>query len=152
MPTKVVILFCLALLLTGCMNFEEPEFVRINNLKVEELTLSQVVAAINVTVHNPNRHSISIESADVDVIIKESKAGKLVVAEPVKIQARADADCDFVVRLSTREAIRAGFRSADDVVAKSSVMRLRGTVEGRYGMFRRKLKIDTPIKPKTKTN
>lgn len=150
---KRTILMCLmALLLQSCMSFEEPEFVSVNSVEIKELTLQQITAAMNVTVHNPNRHNITIESADVDVIIKEAKAGKLMVGKPIQIQARADADCNFVVRLSTREAIKAGIRSINDVMAKSNAVKLRGTVDGRYGMFRRKLKIDTAIKPKTKNN
>ena len=149
---KRTILMCLtALLLQSCMNFEEPEFVAVNSVEIKELTLSQITAAMNVTVHNPNRHSITIESADVDVIIKEAKAGKLMVGKPIQIQARADADCNFTVRISTREALRAGIRSINDVIDKSNAVKLRGTVDGRYGMFRRKLKIDTAIKPKSKS-
>lgn len=151
MSMKRTILLCLAaLLLQSCMNFEEPEFVSVNSAEIKELTLSQITTAMNVTVHNPNRHSITIESADVDVIIKDSKAGKLMVGKPIQILARADADCNFVVRISTREAIRAGIRSINDVMDKSNAVKLRGTVDGRYGMFHRKLKIDTEFKPKAK--
>lgn len=148
---KRTILMCLmALLLQSCMSFEDPEFVSVNSVEIKELTLQQITAAMNVTVHNPNRHNITIESADVDVIIKDSKAGKLMVGKPIQIPARADADCNFVVRISTREAIRAGIRSINDAMDKSNAVKLRGTVDGRYGMFRRKLKIDTEFKPKAK--
>lgn len=149
MPTKVFITLCLALLLTGCDSFKEPEFMSVNSVEVKELTLSQVAAEMNIKLHNPNRHSITIENVDIDVIIKNSTVGKLAVAEPVRIQALDDADCNFKVRMSTVEAVRAGILSVNDIFSKSAQVRLFGTIKGRYGVFKKKLKVDTTLRQKT---
>jgi LEA14-like dessication related protein len=148
MAKRGFIVFFFALLLTGCVNFEEPEFVGVNSVAIKELTLMQVTTAMNVRVHNPNQHSITIESTEVDVIIKDTKAGKLTIDSPIVIQAQADADCDFVAIIKTKEAVRAGILSVDDLFTKGIKVRLTGVVDGRYGMFRKKLKVDTTVEQK----
>ncbi|MBO7497044.1 MAG: LEA type 2 family protein [Salinivirgaceae bacterium] len=149
MPTKGIIALLLSLLLAGCVSFQEPEFVCVNSVEVKELTLSHVSAVMNIRLHNPNRHSITINDVDIDVICKNSTIGKLSVADRVHISSLADADCNFSVRMSTAEAVRAGILSASDFFNKNDVsVRLSGTIKGKYGIFKRKLKVNTTIKQK----
>lgn len=146
MPAKGIIALCLTLLLTGCGSIKEPEFKTVNKVEIKELTLSQVSAAMNITLHNPNRHSITVENVDIDVIVKNSTVGKLTVVEPVRILALADADCNFNVCMSTVEAVRAGLLSMNDVFSKNASVRLLGTIKGKYGVFKKKLKVDTTVR------
>lgn len=150
MPRKGIIALCLTLLLTGCVNFNEPEFVSVNSVEIKELTLAQVTAVMNITLHNPNRHSITVEDVDVNVIIKNATVGKLTASEPAHILALSDADCNFTVRMSTIEAVRAGIMPVNDIFSKNISVQLAGTIKGKYGIFRKKLKLDTTIKPKAK--
>ena len=148
MPVKGIISLCILLLLTACDSFKEPEFVSLNAVEVKEITLSRVSAEMNITLHNPNRHSITIENVDIDVIVKNSTIGKLTVVGPVRVLAQADSDCDFRVRMSTVEAVRAGIMSVNDAFSKSASVRLVGTIKGKYGVFKKKLKVDTTLRQK----
>lgn len=143
---KFVTIGLMALLLQSCGNVAAPEFVGVNNINITEAKLSQITAAANVKVYNPNKHSITIKSADVDVTMRDIKAGKLLVDEPIKIAARSYADCDFTIKLNTVETLKVGITSAREWFLNSGNIKLTGTVDGEYGIFKRKIAVDTSVK------
>lgn len=146
----------LALLFQSCNNFIAPEFAGVNAINITEVKLSQITADINVKVYNPNKHSLTIKSADIDVSMRDIKTGKLLVVEPITVASRSYADCDFTVKLSTTETLKAGIASTKDWFLNSGSIKLTGTIDGEYGIFKRKTNIDTLVKlgdiaPKSKT-
>ncbi|MBO7478644.1 MAG: LEA type 2 family protein [Salinivirgaceae bacterium] len=143
---KFVTIGLLALLLQSCGKVAAPEFVGVNNINITEAKLSHITAAANVKVYNPNKHSITIKSADVDVTMRDIKAGKLLVDEPIKIAARSYADCDFTIKLNTVETLKVGITSAREWLLNSGNIKLTGTVDGEYGIFKRKIAVDTSVK------
>ena len=142
---KLVTTGLLALMLQSCGNVAAPEFAGVNAINITEAKFSQITATANVKVYNPNKHSITIKNADVDVTMRDIKAGKLLVDEPIKIAARSYADCDFTIKLNTVETLKVGITSARDWFLNSG-NKLTGTVDGEYGVFKRKISIDTSVK------
>lgn len=143
---KLVATGLLALILQSCGNVAAPEFAGVNAINITETKFSQITATANVKVYNPNKHSITIKNADVDVTMRDIKAGKLLVDEPIKIAARSYADCDFTIKLNTVETLKVGITSARDWFLNSGNIKLTGTVDGEYGVFKRKISIDTSVK------
>lgn len=133
-------------LLQSCGNFLPPEFAGINAIDVTEIRLSQITVRVNATVYNPNRHSITVKNADIDVAMRDIRAGKLLIDEPITVAARSHANCDFTLKLSTVETFRAGISAANELLAKNGEIKFTGTVDGEYGIFKRKLDIDTTVK------
>ena len=152
---KIVTIGLLVLLLQSCGGFVAPEFSGINAIDITEVKLGQITANVNVKVYNPNRHSVTIKTADIDVSMRDIKTGKLEVTEPIKVPAHSYADCDFTIKLSTVETLKIGLSSARDWFLGSGDIKLIGTIDGEYGIFKRKTKVDTSVKigdivPKTK--
>lgn len=152
---RIAIVGLLALLLQGCGDFVAPEFAGVNSINITEVKLSQITASVNVKVYNPNKHSITIKTADIDVAMRDIKTGKLVVDKPIKVGARSHADCDFTIKLSTAETLKIGISSAKEWFLNSGNIKLTGVIDGKYGVFKRKIKVDTSVKigdivPKTK--
>ena len=143
---KIIAIVLLGLLLQSCGNFTAPEFAGVNTINITEVKLSRITATINVKVFNPNRHSITIKSADIDVAMRDIKTGKLLVDEPVTVPARSYADCDFIIKLSTAETLKVGITSARDWFLNSGNIKLTGTADGEYGIFKRKITVDTSVK------
>ena len=143
---KFVTIGLLALLLQSCGKVVAPEFAGINTINITEAKFSQITAVVNVKVYNPNKHSITIKTADIDVAMRDIKTGKLTVDEPIKIAARSHADCDFSIKLSTVETLKVGISSAREWFLNSGNIKLTGTVDGEYGIFKRKIGVDTSVK------
>lgn len=153
---KLVLIGLLALLLESCGGVLSPEFVGVNSIDVTEVKLSKITANINVKVYNPNKHSITVKNADIDIAMRDIKTGKLEVSEPIKIAAQSYADCDFTIKMSTAETLKVGLSSAKEWFLNSSGIKLTGTIDGKYGIFNKKIKVDTTVKigeivPKTKS-
>ncbi|MBR2771975.1 MAG: LEA type 2 family protein [Bacteroidales bacterium] len=144
--TRLTIICLLTVLLQSCGNIMPPEFAGINAIDVTEIRLSQITVRVNVTVYNPNRHRITVKNADIDVAMRDIRAGKLLIGEPITVDARSHANCDFTLKLSTAETFRAGISAADELFAKNGEIKFTGTAEGEYGIFKRKLDIDTTVK------
>lgn len=152
---KFVTIGLLVLLLQGCGGFVAPEFAGVNSINITEVKLSQITAVVNVKVYNPNRHSVTIKAADIDVAMRDINTGKLEVGELIKVPARSYTDCDFTIKLSTVETLKVGLSSAREWFLNSGDIKLTGTIDGEYGIFKRKIKVDTTVKvgdivPKTK--
>lgn len=146
--TKIrsAIIVLLIILLQSCGKFLPPEFAGINTIDVTEVRLKQITVRVNAAVYNPNKHSITVRNADIDVAMHDIKAGKLLVDSTITIAARTQSNCNFTLKLSMREIFKAGLSAADELFAKSGEIKLTGTVDGEYAIFKRKLDIDTTVK------
>jgi LEA14-like dessication related protein len=143
---RLATIVLLVTLLQSCGKFLPPEFAGINTIDVTEVRLKQITIRVNAAVYNPNKHSITVKNADIDVAMHGIKAGKLLVDSTITIAARTQANCDFTLKLSTKETFKAGLSAADELIANSSEIKLTGTVDGEYAIFKRKLDIDTTVK------
>lgn len=146
MKTRLLILFMSILSLNSCC-FKTPDFVSLNAIEINEVSLNTVSADINVTLHNSNRRNIVIKKSDVDVIIKDRNIGKLLIKNELILPAKSDTACDFAIKMSTREALKTGISSVDDIMKTKIEVRLTGNIEGEYWFLKKKIKIDKSIKP-----
>ena len=131
----------------SCCGYKTPEFVSVDKIDVKNVSLKNVNADVVATLHNPGRHTIIIESAELDVLFADKKAGVLTMQGKDTIHAKCNARCKFTVKFSTKEALKSGITSAEDIANMESIIRLKGNVTGKYWFFRKKLNVDTPLKP-----
>lgn len=146
MRTRLLILCITILSLNSCC-FKNPDFVSLNAIDIKEVSLNAVSADINVTLHNANRRDIVIKKSDVDVIIKDRNIGNLFTKNEIILPAQSNTACDFAIKMPTREALKTGISSVDDIMKTKIEIRLTGNIEGEYWFLKKKIKIDTSIKP-----
>lgn len=143
----IIVIGILATMLQGCCGYKAPEFVKLDNVDVKEVSMKYVTAEVEATIYNPGRHDISIESAELDVLFANKNAGLLSLRDQNTIKAKDQARCNFVVKISTKEALKAGMTSIDEFDKNKSIIRLKGKVTGKYWFFKKKLNVDTTFKP-----
>lgn len=146
---KIATICLLTLLLQSCGSLKSPEFVCVNSINIKEINLVGATASLNATIYNPNKHKLAINTADIDVYIKDIKVGRLSVDKKGTIAAKTNGKCDFIITVSTVEALRAGIFSAADVLKKNIELKLDGKVDGEYWFFKKEIKINSTIKPQT---
>lgn len=137
----------MAAMLQSCCGYRTPEFVSLDKVDVKEVSLKHVTADVEATIYNPGRHDITIESADLDVLLADKKAGLLNLRDQNTIKAKSEAKCNFSVKISTKEALKAGITSIEEIDKNKSIIRLEGKVTGKYWFFRKKLNVDTTLMP-----
>jgi len=144
---RIIVLLLLTAVMQSCGDFKSPEFVCINSINITEINLKKVTASLNATIYNPNNHKIVINNADIDVLIKDIKVGKLSIGKQNTIAANSNEKCDFIISVSTKDALKSGITAVSDLQKKKIEIKLNGNIDGKYWLFRKNIKIDTTIKP-----
>lgn len=84
------VLILSALIMLACSRPEEPEFVRMKNLKVDEFTEKEVNISGAAILYNPNRFPITVKEIDVSVKVNDQAVGKAKQIGEVKVPARSE--------------------------------------------------------------
>lgn len=143
---KFCIFIIIAFALTSC-GFKSPEVIKFNNIKVENIQLSAITANLNATIRNPNKHEITINAANIDVIVKDIKIGNLTIDKCCNLPANNNAECWFKTTIATTDALKAGVLSASEIISGKFEIKLVGTLDGEYWFIKRPININTTIKP-----
>ncbi len=81
----------LALLSTwACSRPEEPELVKMKNLKVEEFTEDIVNISGAAVLYNPNNFKITVKEIDIEVRVNDQAVGKAKQIGEVMVPARSE--------------------------------------------------------------
>lgn len=106
MPFKVLhgwFLMSILLLTVGCSTPEQPEFVRIKNLKVQEFTEEDINLTGAAVLFNPNSYSITVKEIDVFVRVNDQAVGKVNQVGEVKVPANSEFEIPLNVRFAPQE-------------------------------------------------
>ena len=85
-----LLIFVTTLILWACSRPEEPELIRIKNLKVDEFTEEVVDISGAAILYNPNRFSITVMEIDIEVKVNDQAVGKAKQIGQVQVPARAE--------------------------------------------------------------
>lgn len=87
---KSILFICCLLLLNSCLEFQEVEFVDMEDIKIEKVEGRKLSLLISVKLLNPNIFSIKIKPSIVDVYIEEQLVGKINLNNKIKIIKRKE--------------------------------------------------------------
>jgi len=74
----------------SCARPEEPEFIRMKNLQVNEFTEKEVNISGAAILYNPNSFPITVKEIDVAVRVNDQAVGKAKQIGDVKVPAKAE--------------------------------------------------------------
>lgn len=89
-PYNTGLLLLTILSVVSCSRPEEPEFVRMKNLKVEEFTEEAVKISGTAILYNPNSFAITAKEADVAVTVNDQAVGKAKQIAEVNVPAKSE--------------------------------------------------------------
>ncbi len=88
--SNIWLLLLTVLSVASCSRPEEPEFVRMKNLKVEEFTEEVVKISGTAILYNPNNFAITAKEADVEVTVNDQAVGKAKQIAEVNVPAKSE--------------------------------------------------------------
>lgn len=94
-------LFFLLLILAGlssCHKPESPQFKHLENVVVEMQSLSTANLHAEAVLHNPNKNTITIKSADIDILVNE----KVIAILEQDFDIKAEGHEDFMIPLDVK--------------------------------------------------
>ena len=145
---KSLLIVLLGVFAVSC-SYENVEVVEVKEFEFTELKERSIKLKAQIQVDNPNSYPVKIKSIDSDIYINGSKAGKLKLEKPIKIQARSN---DFVpVEVQTK--IEGGSLNILPIVlgaalSKKLEVRVNGNMKASSYIFSRRIEFDYTDKAK----
>src|SRR2546423_4231405 len=84
-----------SLIFESCKHVKDPEFRKVENLRLKSVGFQQVVIGFNVTYYNPNNFGVSVKEAEINVSIDSIYLGRFTQDEPVIVKSTTDFTIPF---------------------------------------------------------
>ena len=95
--------FVAVLILAGCGNYQEPQFDKINELKVHHINKDNITLKGKALFKNPNELSYKVKNISVDVIYKEKNVANISNTAKTRVVANQEFEIPFTVQVPTEE-------------------------------------------------
>ena len=119
--------------LASCTNVKEPEFRRVEKLRLKKLGLSETTIGFQATYFNPNNFGVAVKEAEADVYIDSVYIGKFLQDSSVQVQKNADFSVPFSGKISLATALKIDLK---DIGNRDILLRAQGSVKvGKAGIF-----------------
>ena len=127
------LLLAFALFTTGCAKVKDPEFRRVENLRLKNLGFTDVTVGLNVTYFNPNSFNVSVKEAVTDVYIDSIYLGKFTQDSLVRVGENAEFSIPLTGSIPTATALKMDFR---DIEKREILLQANGKVKvGKGGVY-----------------
>ena len=137
---KILIVSFLAAIISSCANFEEPESISSNGLKMGKIEGKKISLTADVVVANPNWFGIKIKPSNLDVYIENQYMGKIYLEKKVKMKAKRESTLSMDLRAELADgAMITALKYANKENVK---VHLTGKVKGGVWLFSKKIAID----------
>jgi LEA14-like dessication related protein len=127
----------ISVIFSGCSFFKPVELQGINNVEIKK-EHKAVLIAFNLTLYNPNSVKVQIDSADINVYIKNIKIGKLKIPDNIEIKSKSIFTGEFDVKIDFMQVLYAGINVINNLKSKEIEIKLKGTVNAKL-MFKHKV-------------
>lgn len=131
--------------LIGCqsLRIQEPQFIRMGNVKVPSLGIRESQLSATLEYINPNRFSMGLESLDLEVFVFENYLGHATLPRPIQIPARDTFQIPVVLDVDMRKllpnAVEMGLRRDWDI-----------RLQGKAGFKKGSIRLPMPIQYQTR--
>lgn len=130
---KPIIGLALLTSLIGCTKIEEPQFRRIEDFKLQNVSLTDATIGFATAFYNPNNFSVQLKEAQVDVYIDSMYIGKFVQPLISTANAKQDFSVPFQGSISLASAIKLNLPK---LLNKEVLIKAAGSVKiGKAGVF-----------------
>ncbi len=137
---KIFFISILTLVFSSCANFEEPEFISSNGVKMGGIEGKKISLTADIIVSNPNWFGIKIKPSNLDVYIENQYMGKIFLEKKVKMKAKQESALSMDLRAELADgAMITALKYANKENVK---VHLIGKVKGGVWIFSKKIAID----------
>ena len=96
-------LMSVILVAAACSKPEQPELIRIKDLKVQDFNKEEVILTGSAVLFNPNGYSITVKEIDVLVQVNDQAVGKVNQVGEVKILAKSEFEVPLNVTFAPQD-------------------------------------------------
>jgi LEA14-like dessication related protein len=133
MAVKRLLPFLALIVLAGCTKMREPQFRRIDNFRLKNFGLQEVVIAFNVTYYNPNNFGVSVKEAGADVYLDTVYLGKFAQDSTVSVKKNSEFSIPLSGAVSFQTVLNMDLQ---ELSQREVLLKANGSVKvGKAGIF-----------------
>lgn len=131
------------IVLTPSCEFEEPELIRMEDLKVTKFTKDKIILAIRAKVRNPNNYKVSLVNTDLDIEVNGVALGKAALVN--KVSLNKNSTDSYLIELENvpENFTKMGLATLGSVFTGGKLtLAVKGTVKGKARLVSKKFDVD----------
>ncbi len=141
-----IIILLIITIFAGCSSIKPCKVTRVVNFSIAESKGFGVTINTELELENPNRSSLTIKKADIDVFVEGVFLGKLIVPENFTIPANKVFLTHLQIDVSFNSLLTAGRGVLKKIQSKSFEVAFKGSLDVHYLFFNKVLLIDATNK------
>jgi len=138
----IIALLSLPLLFSGCSGFEDVELVSIKDVTYQEFKGNMLRLAITATVNNPNRFSVKLKNANMDLRLKDRVIGTVTQVEQIEFDGRKQKDYKILVSIEVKDMLSNLINLYRVLMNEPKNLNLSGTVQAKYLLYSKTFQVD----------
>src|SRR6476620_3389683 len=135
MQWKIVIpsLLLLAGSFMSCKEVKDPEFRKVDEFGLRNLSLQDATVGFNVTYFNPNDFGVTVKEAEADIYLDSTYMGKFTQDTAIEVRKQSDFTIPFSGTVPLRKAMELNLESLSQ---KDILLKAEGNVKvGKAGIY-----------------
>ncbi len=128
-------IFCptLLLIISGCTNVKDPEFLKIEKFRVKSFGITQGTIGLNVTYHNPNNFGVTIKETEAEVYVNSIHLGTFTQDSLISVEKKADFSIPISGTIPLDKFLQLNLK---DLSNKEILIKAEGTTKvGKLGIY-----------------
>jgi len=135
MQWKIIIpsLLLVVGIVSGCKEVKDPEFRKVDEFGLKNLSLMDATVGFNVTYFNPNDFGVTVKEAEADIYIDSTYMGKFVQDTAIEVRRQSDFTIPFSGTIPLRKAMELNLESLPQ---RDILLKADGNVKvGKAGIY-----------------
>jgi LEA14-like dessication related protein len=129
----IALLLLSALVGTGCKQAKDPEFRRLENFGVRNISLQEATIGFEVTYFNPNDFGVNVKETVTDIYIDSVYMGKFSQVSDISVKKNAEFSIPLSGTIPMQKVLGMDLRG---LAGKEILLRASGTTRvGKAGIF-----------------
>lgn len=123
----------IVVLFVSCGKVQEPQFRRIDNFGVKNVSFQDATVGLQITYFNPNGFGVAVKEADIDLFIDTVFVGKFLQPQQISVGEEAEFSIPIEGKISWRKIAQSNLHKQ---AGKEVLVKAAGTVKvGKGGVF-----------------
>lgn len=124
-----------SLVLGGCFEYEDVEFLGMERFNLEKQSTEQVLVKLDLKINNPNTYNITIKPAVLDIYINGKYAGKTKMKDKIVLKKKTTGVYPFYLQAKTKDLMTAATSSLGAMLTGKVRLGIKGNIKAKaYGV------------------
>jgi LEA14-like dessication related protein len=123
-----------SILMTSCRSVKDLEYKEVKNVKLDKAGFSSIIVKADVVYYNPNKFSVEVNQANVDIFLNDNFLGNSKQTVQTKIPRESIFILPLQIEIDNKNLLKNGLNA---LFNKEVTLKMKGSVRaGKAGIFK----------------